>query len=471
MGCKLFKPSKTKNSSIDPFYYLDRKRQRLLYIHQDKIIASQFLSSIIFPPDSAVCYLNESCILVAGGTDGSSFSTNFILINALRMKIKFLASLPVGVKEGSLYIYENWVYYVGGVSHAILDSRSVQEEAAPLMRFDLEKNRWEYFVGPDIQEFMKRKMQNIGENDEEFDPSENNLYKFDLDQFTLRDLFLPGTFMSNHKIYFIGGYIMDNIGKLIPNSQIFSLNLRGDKLRLAVEPFTAPFNVIKPICSSGNQHIIITGGFDPNTEQPSPLNFTLSLNKSYIKFTPLDVLPINLLESCCPIYKNDTIIFPNFPIVPIRRKLKKNWEIFDAGKNKKHNFMVTADLIKCVNKKGENDNPPIRRIRRMAIPIGVFKSKEEGFEFLKKMDESKSMIADDEINIDIDEVETNCREESSPTNNSKQAESFSICNKSTPINEKNLLITNVEGQPKKIVIKSKEKEKYHSAHKNFIIYE
>ncbi|CAG9329025.1 unnamed protein product [Blepharisma stoltei] len=409
MGNAANKQNKKNSKKIPEFYYLNRKRQRLLHIEPGRLTSSQFQPAVVFPPDSAIGYVQGSCIMVAGGSELNKFITRVALINTSTMKLKFLSPLPIAAKEGHLYEYKEWVYYVGGLSEAKLDPRSPQDEPAPLMRYHINKNRWEYFVNYEDEGLVKRKIlveKEIQEDEEvhlTVDKSEKTLYKFELTELTLRDLLLPGSFMSNAKIYFIGGFIMDRIGRLIPNKQVFSLDLSLSKPKFQIEPFKIPYLVIRPICSNGGKHILITGGLNPRSGRPSQYSYVLTLADTSATFTPLDVLQVELLETCAPISMEHYVIFPNYPLVPVRRRHLKEWQIFDIKTEKKSKFIETKELIKNENEVGDDKRAPIKKVRPMIIPLGTFISEEEGFEFTRKKNESA--LEEDGVIIKMCEID------------------------------------------------------------------
>ena len=121
---------------IPATYYLSREKSCLLLIKGKSIEKHKLESTLELPVDSALVLSQDKIFFLAGGTSSLGLPTaDFLTINPKEQSVSKLPDLPVAVKKGTLIMYENWIYHVGGVEEG--------EKVGPVMRFDTNLLQWE----------------------------------------------------------------------------------------------------------------------------------------------------------------------------------------------------------------------------------------------------------------------------------------------------------------------------------------
>lgn len=180
--------------------------------------------------NSAYTSSNTNIYLVGGTSMQSVLSNDVIKLNLSTLSAEYLPSLPFTSKFGELHIYENYIYYIGGVR-----IHNETTYPTPFLRLNLTSNTWEILEEPS----RPGKKLSIS----------SQLYR-------------PGSCIQNSSIFIISGEI------LIPN-YIKSFNSKSYKLDLntlevTLLPYSSPI-CIGPKCIQLQKDFLIFGTDSKNS--------------------------------------------------------------------------------------------------------------------------------------------------------------------------------------------------------------
>ena len=191
---------------IRSFYYLNRSTNSILRIHTSSVSKHSLQDFIIFP-QSAIGYLPDGHIIIAGGQKPSGkLSKKVFYINTLTKDINRLASLRYPTKFGTILYHESQLYYF---SPDLCDQHQVYS-----------KKCW--------------------------NPMQNGKLK-------LQD---PSVFMRQGQAFFVCG-VKPNGN---PTKKIYYLNISETQSIYLIYPLKFPVRLEKPIVLANNSCLIVTGG-------------------------------------------------------------------------------------------------------------------------------------------------------------------------------------------------------------------
>ncbi|CAG9311079.1 unnamed protein product [Blepharisma stoltei] len=316
---------------VPEFFYLNRLNKKILQLHPDaKINKIQIPNPFDLHTESAIGYLSKTRIMLAGGTDSTSCLTNdAFIIDIDGMRLYNICGLPIPAKEGTLIEHNGFVYYTGGLIEAEDEAYYLNEEPAPLMRYSIKNNSWEYLEisekNGEVTLFIPKKVMEK-EDEGKISP------KYDKN-FPLSDIILPGVFLYGKKIFFIGGHSVNIHGKIKMNKNVYSLNL--DSLEFVKENFKLAIKAAKPACGIDGDKVIIAGGHDPNTGKSNSQVYVVNIAEADIGSKNLEPLSFELSEGYPAIISTSSPIFISFPKFAFWNVKKECWESYDIGITKK----------------------------------------------------------------------------------------------------------------------------------------
>ena len=125
---------KPRPSIMPNIYYLSRFEKFALMIGQKKTEKLRFTNELDLFLDSAICEIEDFIIIIAGGSDQYGvLQSKSYKIDLSTMKIEEISPLPLPSKFGSLLLFKNHVYYVGGITE---DQQLLNEYVStPIMRY------------------------------------------------------------------------------------------------------------------------------------------------------------------------------------------------------------------------------------------------------------------------------------------------------------------------------------------------
>ncbi|OMJ70536.1 hypothetical protein SteCoe_31467 [Stentor coeruleus] len=278
-------------------YYLNRAESFILRLTPKSTKKLRFSINKYFSIDSAIGYLDENSIIIAGGTRKSgSLRSSCYVINLLTMELNKISSLPTPAKLGGLFRYKNFMYFAGGITVKKEKNKEIIFQGCPVTRYNISENTWEIFL-------FKEESVNAY-------PSLSNAYPSIEDIFSIENLLYPGCFLLGSKIYYFAGIVLPSN---IPNNIVFSINLNSETQELQVEPYTFDFPLLSPICGSSQKKAYIFGGYLPSS-QPNSFSFIFTQKKSFKKVQT----PGLVFQENYPIKVTETYIiiiaFPKFAI-------------------------------------------------------------------------------------------------------------------------------------------------------------
>lgn len=301
--------SKVNDPSI---YYLNRSDAFVLYVTQSKTQKMRFANKKSFPKDCSLGYLTDSSVIIAGGTNNHGKLTDKVYkIDLLNLQIEKLTPLPIPSKLGSLFVYNDSVYYAGGMTEIQNDNQSGESyKGAPIMRYDINENYWDTIL-------------------HKYETSEcKDLEKHNF-SFSIEDLTYPGVFCVRNKLYYYGGKMINN--QVSPNRNIYSVNLSSPSYDLIVEPYIMPIPLLNPVSASYGKQAFIFGG-TTLTQDPSSACFLFNVKKGFIQIkTPF----LYTNENYPPKFCKDYIIAVSFPCFAVKFKNSSAWLQYNVSLNQK----------------------------------------------------------------------------------------------------------------------------------------
>lgn len=157
---------------------------------------------------SAYTSASNTLFLVGGISKMNQLSNDVVRLNLSTLSAEYLATLPYTSKLGNLHIFENFIYYIGGVR-----IHNNTEYPTPFLRLEQNSSTWE------ILEESPRSGKKISISTQ---------------------LYRPGSCYINSSIYIISGEIMiPNYNKSF-NSKVYKLDLNTLEISL--------LNYFSPIC-------------------------------------------------------------------------------------------------------------------------------------------------------------------------------------------------------------------------------
>lgn len=299
----------TSKSETIPFvYYLNRKEGFILYLTQNRTKKFRFKVQPKLYPDSALCYLSDTTILIAGGTNSKGkLKTNCYILDFDKMSIQAVTPLPVASKLGHLIDYKDSVFYVGGTTEN-QNSEEIHSQyvGSPIMKYRKSDNSWEVFLYRDAKK--------IKEKTEE--------------KFSLRNLLYPGAFMIQSKIYFFGGTVLSPEVEI--NYSVFSIDLESVDLNIEEEKYEFPIALNYPEAGSNSKFAFIHGGVDVSS-LPNKLCYIFTLKKG---FSQIGGKNLEVAENYPPRCTKDYIIAMAFPRFALKLRQSEGWMMYSVAENR-----------------------------------------------------------------------------------------------------------------------------------------
>ena len=327
-------------------YYLPRKKSVLLKLDRFGIERFKFQKDVKIRKSSAVCILDGS-FYIAGGEDSACCLTKlFLKIDPVSKNTTTLSSLPVPTKGGHLHKYNNWIYLVGAKNDDADEEGALANQPAPLMRYNIENNRWQMFSTFKREHTKNKVMMFINHGVTERHEEEPQKV-LNVRGFCLRDLVSPGSFILGSKIYLVGGYRVNSKGQLRSTKRVYSLDVSNDQdIRFdCEEQLRLPFKVVKPHCFAGTETVIVMGGkmgksktfnycacqLRPKEKQPEKL------------VRMLEPIPVPMSGNYPPTKIDDYIAFSSFPNILLINK-RSGWVQYSL-KSEKHRHFLESDIM------------------------------------------------------------------------------------------------------------------------------
>ena len=309
--------------------YFNRKNKNLFEITNDKITKYKLEGRLRSYQNSCVGTVSGNRILIIGGSDFTGSLTNRAFMIDVSSKLATeIAPSPKAVKEGNLLEVKGFYYFVGGTVETEDSDLPVSEEGAPIMRYNTKENFWEVFSHnfnstTTINKVLKRKITDRGGSDD--------ILSVDSRKISLKNLISAGAFVFESRIYLVGGKIYQE-GSYMPTDKIFSFGVRNDEFDLREESLKLPLKLVSPVCSAGENHAFITGGYMENG-YPNVKMFV-------IKFSQNEVLACHarldsaLEEIYPPTYLENEIVIFSFPKIWIKPKKEDKAHVFTFYRKK-----------------------------------------------------------------------------------------------------------------------------------------
>ena len=273
-------PSSVK-VSVPDLCYLNRKSLAFLTVISQEIKHFNLKRKIKLYPDSAISWLSDGNLLIAGGSDStSSLTRRVFLLSPSESSVRELCDLPVAVKFGHFVKYIKYIYYVGGISEAEDPYSDAGEEGAPILRYNTDDNSWEMFRNQDPgQNISKLLQRNICYEDEK---ARASVYSARTQTMSLKDLVNPAAFVYCERIYLVGGKIYTDGRYQIINTVIsFGINIEKFEVR-EEKGLELPIKLHGAACSIRRNLVCVVGGY-LETEMPNLDIFMLDLSDNTVK--------------------------------------------------------------------------------------------------------------------------------------------------------------------------------------------
>ena len=289
----------TKNNASDfpDFFYINRATQEL-YSYKNKTIKKSPLTLQSHLSLTSAILIQDNLIYSAGGsTTSSQYSTSFICFDLITQKVFQVQPLPISSKLGFLLPYKESIVYAGGIS---INSLSKTKTQTHLMRFSPIQNHWEVYNHSSVKLSQD---QNVGFN----------------------DLIKPGFFISQKKIFMIGGY--SRKGNIrYPNRKICTFSLKSKTLKSSLESFAFLLEVYSPKCATCGSKVIIAGGKNLD----SSFNSFVHIFEDK-KLTLLTTLNARMNENYPIYYSKNWIILFAYPEIMAKSSDNSEWIKFQFG--------------------------------------------------------------------------------------------------------------------------------------------
>lgn len=305
MGNHKSAPSLHSINTKPSTYYLNRTESFILKLTQTSTKKLRFSINKFFPMDSAIGYLDENSIAIAGGTSKTgSLRTRCYIIDLLTMELNKISSLPTPAKLGGLFRYKNFMYFAGGITLKKEKKKETTFQGCPVMRYNISENTWEIFI-------------HKGESVNAY-PSLSNAYPSIDNIFSIENLLYPGCFLLVSKIYYFAGTLLPSN---VPNNIVFSISLDSETQELQVEPYTFDYPLLSPLCGSSKKKAYIFGG-QTSSSQPNTSSFIFTQKKSFKEAKS----PGLIFQENYPIKVTETyIIIISFPKFAIKFMNSHGW--------------------------------------------------------------------------------------------------------------------------------------------------
>ena len=300
--------------SIPSCYYFCRNKKNLFKISSDKVEKYKFKGKLKCYPDSGTGLTSKGEIILAGGTDSSgSLTTRVFVIKPEEFSGTELSPVPRPIKEGHLFEYEGYYYYIGGTCESESVDAMSTIEGAPVFRYSKKEKNWEVFSHNKDPKSGIEKALNRNITDKE----ECEEIILETARFSLKDLISPGVFLFSDKAYLVGGKVFAN-GEFKITNKIHSINLKDDKFEFCEENLELPIKLINPVCASGGSHAIITGGILESHGHNTEIYVIKFSSGTVSKFE--SKLDSELKENYPPTYTDKEVIFFGFPKLWVKPK-------------------------------------------------------------------------------------------------------------------------------------------------------
>ena len=302
------------NSNSSPcLYYLCRRLSYVLYLTQTRTQQYRFNAKPKFYPDSALCYVSDTLLMLVGGTNSKGkLKSNCFMVDFEQMTVTKISPIPIPCKLGNLIQYQDFVYLVGGLIEN-QDEKEISSEyiGSPVMRHNKISGSWEVFIDQEI--LISKDRNNI---------SKTHAGK---EKFYLKFLLYPGSFLINSKIYYFGGTVV--YPEIHSNFSVYSMDLGTSNLQMVIEPYTFPIPLNSPLASANSKFALICGGegisYLPNK---SCHVFTAKKGFSSVKGKELEIT-----ENYPPRCTEDYVIIMAFPKFALKLRNSEGWLTYSVS--------------------------------------------------------------------------------------------------------------------------------------------
>lgn len=272
--------------------------------------------------------------MVVGGIDSTGFPTNkAFLLDPRALTAKWVCSMPISAKGGSLLQHNNWVYYVGGMVEAEDEDDDTQEVPIPLLRYSLRTDQWEIFKSS-RGEHLKNLVKTVVTNEVLENQDNEDSFRDVKEAFSIESLVSPGTVLIKDKIYFIGGKILNSFGKPKASTKMYSLDLADDSLLFKEEPVSTPKKLVNPVCVASENEVFIVGGTNPkNPARLLTSVYRLSFDGT-MQFLNYQSIPFPIQGTYPAVVADDYLLFFNYPRFAVLQKSQINsgWKAYSFDK-------------------------------------------------------------------------------------------------------------------------------------------
>ena len=304
----------TSNSNSSPFlYYLCRELRYVLYLTQTRTQQYRFKVKTKFYPDSAICYISDTMLMLVGGTNAKGkLKSNSYMLDFEQMKVTSLSPIPIPCKLGNLIQHEDFIYFIGGVVDN-QDEKEILSEyiGSPVMRYNKSSGSWEVFID---QEILLSK-----------NPNKVAKTHGDQEKFYLKFLLYPGSFLINSRIYYFGGTVISP--EVYSNTSVYSMDLGTPSLQMEIEPHSFPASLNSPLASANSKFALICGGVGVSSlSNKSCYVFTAKKGFSSIKSKELEIQ-----ENYPPRCTEEYVIMMGFPKFALKLRNSEGWLMYSVS--------------------------------------------------------------------------------------------------------------------------------------------
>ena len=313
--------------SIPDFYYLHTQKRCLLHFKakSPQKLSKHLVENPKILPNSAVGVLSDKLFIVAGGSNSHfSFADKVSKIDPFSVQSWSLSPLPIKSREGYLFQYKEWVYYVGGITGKKF------EQGCPIMRYHLQSDFWE--ILKEAEGFLKPKEYLRSPETKHPGPK-------------VSQILYAGAFMRGSVVYIVGGMYVNSSKNLKPIDSVFFVDFSEKRPSLKVAEVKIPFRIIKPSCGTSDSKAVITGGFDPKTGSQSYLTVLLTFGET-IRYKTLNSPKCELVHNYPPLKFPGTILFTSYPYCAIFQVNTEEWSSFKLFKDEVASEKVSFKFTK-----------------------------------------------------------------------------------------------------------------------------
>ena len=155
-----------------------------------------------------------------------------------------------------------------------------------------------------------------------------------MQDFSLKYLLYPGTFLLNSKIYYYAGTVI--YPETAPNFLVYSISLSSDNIELVEERFKFPIALNNPVSTNNSKYGFICGGLDYSSK-PNIHCYKFTEKKGFCEIKNKN---LEILENYPPRYTNNCIVMIAFPKLAVMKNNEEGWALFNLFQNNRRKTEV-----------------------------------------------------------------------------------------------------------------------------------